>query len=235
LCVALSADVQAFVAAAEAAATVVLLGHEDGVVAALALGDTPRQDAAAAVAALRAIGVEPILMSGDRAQTARAVGTMLGIRDARGDLSPEDKREAIRALQASGAVVAMVGDGVNDAPGLAQAQVSVSVGSATPLAQWTADVVILSDALARVGEAVAHARRTLRIVRENLAWASVYNAVAIPAAALGHVTPLLAAVGMSASSLVVVGNALRVARVRTDNAGRAAATGALPAHEPNRI
>jgi Cu2+-exporting ATPase len=208
-----------FLAAAQG--TVVLLGSDHAVVAGIALDDTPRVDAAATVAALRAIGVVPVLMSGDRSEVAQSVGQSLGIADAHGDMTPEDKREAIRALQAQGAVVAMVGDGVNDAPGLAQAQVSVSLGSATPLAQWTADVVILSDALARVGEAIAHARRTLAVVRQNLAWASVYNAVAIPAAALGFVTPLLAAAGMSVSSLVVVGNALRVARVAT-------------AHEPQR-
>ncbi|GIK84750.1 MAG: copper-translocating P-type ATPase [Betaproteobacteria bacterium] len=204
----------AFVAGAGEAATIVVLGSAQRTLAAIALGDTPRVDAAEAVAALRACGVVPILMSGDRAEAARAAGSALGIEDARGDLSPEAKRDAIRALQARGAVVAMVGDGVNDAPGLAQAQVSVSLGSATPLAQWAADVVILSDALVRVAESIGHARRTLRVVRQNLAWASAYNAVAIPSAALGLVTPLVAAIGMSASSLVVVGNALRVAHVR---------------------
>ncbi|HEX4882512.1 MAG TPA: heavy metal translocating P-type ATPase [Casimicrobiaceae bacterium] len=211
------AELRAFVDAAHASSTVVLLGDANGVLGAIALGDTPRADAATAVASLRALGVEPILMSGDRQQAAHAAGAALGIRDARGDLTPGQKRDAIVALQAAGAVVAMVGDGVNDAPGLAQAQVSVSLGSATPLAQWTADVVILSDAIARVGEAIVHARRTLAVVRQNLGWASVYNAIAIPAAALGFVTPLLAAVGMSVSSLVVVGNALRVARVKADD------------------
>ena len=108
----------------------------------------------------------------------------------------------------------MVGDGINDAPPLAQAQVSISLASATPIAQWTADVVVLNDALAAVPQAVEHARRTLAVIRQNLAWASVYNAIAIPAAAFGLVTPLVAAIGMSLSSLAVVANAARLARVR---------------------
>ena len=143
-----------------------------------------------------------------------AVAGTLGIAEARGDATPEDKRAAISALQAEGSVVAMVGDGINDAPSLAQAQVSICLGSATPLAQWTADVVVLSDKLARIADTVGHARRTMLVVRENLAWAFVYNMVAIPAAAFGHMTPLFAALGMSVSSLLVVGNALRVSVLR---------------------
>ncbi len=234
LCGTLPQRAAAFVAGAQASSTVVLLGGEGRAIAGFALGDTPRPDAAAAIAALRAIGVEPILMSGDRNETAVATAQLLGIRDARGDLSPEGKREAIRALQARGAVVAMIGDGVNDAPGLAQAQVSISLGSATPLAQWTADVVILSDAVGRVSDAIAHARRTLGVVRQNLGWASVYNAIAIPAAALGYVTPLVAAIGMSLSSLVVVANALRVAHI-PGGTPRSRAAPAAPLHDPQRI
>jgi P-type Cu2+ transporter len=136
----------------------------------------------------------------------------LGIGTCRGDALPEDKRRYVSGLQAGGGIVAMVGDGINDAPSLAQAQVSISLGSATPLAQWAADVVILGDDLSRVADAILHARRTLGIIRQNLGWAFAYNAVAIPAAAAGLVTPLVAAIGMSASSLLVVANALRATR-----------------------
>jgi Cu2+-exporting ATPase len=143
---------------------------------------------------------------------------MLGIADARGDMLPDDKRAAVATLQSDGAIVAMVGDGINDAPALAQAQVSLSLKSATPLAQWTADVVVLSDELPRIADAIGHARRTFRVIRQNLAWAFLYNAIAIPADAFGFVTPLVAAVGMSASSLAVVANALRLARIRSNTA-----------------
>ncbi len=198
-----------------AAASVVALGDACGLIALFALGDAPRPGAAALIARLTALGIVPMLVSGDRAATVTTAARAIGIADARGDALPEDKRAVVARLQAGGAIVAMVGDGINDAPSLAQAQVSVSLGSATPLAQWTADVVVLSDELSRIADAIVHARRTFRVVRENLAWAFVYNLVAIPAAAFGYVTPLVAALGMSASSLAVVGNALRVARIRT--------------------
>ncbi len=129
---------------------------------------------------LRRLGITPVLLSGDRAATVAAAAATLGIADARGEMGPEDKRAAIVALQRGGAVVAMAGDGINDAPALAQAQVSVSLKSATPLAQWTADVVVLSDELPRIADAIAHARRTFRVIRQNLGWAFVYNAIAIP-------------------------------------------------------
>jgi Cu2+-exporting ATPase len=226
----------AFVADAAATASVAVLGGEQGTRAVFALGDTLRPGAREVVQALRDDGIVPVLLSGDRASSVTAIARQLGIADARGDLEPAGKRAAILALQSQGAVVAMAGDGINDAPGLAQAQVSVSLGSATPLAQWTADVVILSDALPRIGEAIRHARRTLAVVRQNLGWAIAYNAVAIPAAALGYVTPLFAAIGMSLSSLVVVLNALRLARLPgIADAPAACALPAPPAHDAARI
>ena len=203
----------AFIDAVLPTATVVVLGSAKGTCAVFALGDSLRRGAREAVDAVRANGLTPVLMSGDRLCAARALGSAPRIDDVRGDLSPADKLAAIRALQARGAVVAMVGDGVNDAPGLAQADVSVSLGSATRIAQCNADVVVLSDELPRIAEAIGHAERTLAIIRQNLGWAFAYNGIAIPAAAFGLVTPLVAAAGMSLSSLAVVLNALRAARV----------------------
>jgi P-type Cu2+ transporter len=210
---AIAGGVRAEAAPGGATDTAVVLGDGRGPLAVFALGDRWRTGARDLVAGLSSLGITPVLLSGDRQSAVAATAAALGIADARGDTLPEDKRDAIATLQQRGAVVAMVGDGINDAPALAQAQVSASLGSATPLAQWTADIVILADDLTRLTATIRHARRTLAVVRQNLAWAFAYNAVAIPAAALGYVTPLVAAIGMSASSLLVVGNALRVARM----------------------
>ena len=199
------------------------VGDEHGWQALFTFADPLRPGAARLIEELVTLGITPVLLSGDRAASVDHVARMLGVADARGDLTPEDKRDAIARLQANGAVVAMMGDGINDAPALARAQVSISLGTATPLAQHTADVVILSDRVERAAGAMREARRTLTVIRQNLAWAAVYNAVAIPAAAFGLVTPLVAAVGMSVSSLVVVANALRLTRARDRGAGPAPA------------
>ena len=189
------------------------LGDENGWRAMFAFADGLRPGAARLMEELRSLGITPVMLSGDREVSVQAVARSLGLDDAHGDLTPDAKRAAIARLQEKGAVVAMIGDGINDAPALAQAQVSISLGSATPLAQHTADVVILSDHVERAATALREARRTLAVIRQNLAWAAAYNAIAIPAAAFGFVTPVVAAVGMSLSSLVVVANALRLTRL----------------------
>jgi Cu2+-exporting ATPase len=140
----------------------------------------------------------------------RRVAGELGIADARGNLLPEDKHAALRELQANGALVAMTGDGVNDAPVLAQAQLSIAMGSGTDLARSQAHVVLLGDDLHALIDGVLLARRAMRIVRQNLCWSFLYNITAIPLAMCGMVTPWLAGIGMSASSLLVVLNALRL-------------------------
>ncbi len=201
----------AFAAGVAATTTLVALGDARGWQALFALADTMREDAAAAIGDLHRMGITTMVLSGDRRANVDAVAQALGIADGRAELTPEAKREAIVAMQRAGAVVAMVGDGVNDAPALAQAQVSFSLSNAAPLAQWTADVVVLSDRIGLVPATLRDARRAMRILHQNFGWAIAYNALAIPAAAMGWVTPLLAAAGMAASSLVVVGNALRLA------------------------
>jgi Cu2+-exporting ATPase len=193
--------------------TQVALGDADGIAAWFTCADAPRPDAGALVVRLTALGLTTLLMSGDSSPQAVRLGKSVGIDDARGDLSPDGKRAAIAELQAGGAIVAMIGDGINDAPAMAQAHVSLSIAKAAPLAQWTSDVVVLGDRLLPIADAFSHARKTLGVIRQNLGWAIAYNAIAIPLAAVGLVTPLAAAAGMSLSSLAVVGNALRVARV----------------------
>ncbi len=204
------------------------LGDEQGWLALFTFADTLRPDAARLIGELRKLGIVPLMLSGDRQASVDAVAQMLGVAKAQGDLTPADKRDAIARLQSRRAVVAMLGDGINDAPALAQAQVSISLGTASPLAQHTADVVILSDRIERAATAIAEARRALAVIRQNLAWAAAYNAIAIPAAAFGLVTPLVAAAGMSLSSLFVVANALRLVRRRDERekAGSVSVAGA---------
>ena len=202
-----------FEARASTAATLVALGGARGWSALFALADPLRPDARAAVAELHRMGIATLVLSGDRKSAVDAVAQALGVTDARAQLTPDDKRDAITALQCTGAVVAMVGDGINDAPALAQAQVSFSLSSGAPLAQWTADVVVLNNRVDRIPVTLSSAQRALRILRQNFGWAIAYNSLAIPAAAMGWVSPLVAAVGMAVSSLVVVGNALRLTAV----------------------
>jgi Cu2+-exporting ATPase len=192
--------------------TVVALGDEHGWLALFTLGDPLRRDARLLVRELQALGATVCLLSGDRAAQVAYLARELGIERVGGDATPQDKLEFVRALQQQGAVVAMVGDGVNDAPVLAQAQVSVALAGGTRLAQISADMVLMPERLDALLDAVRIARRTLRVIRQNLIWAVVYNAIVLPLAVLGHVTPLIAGAGMSLSSLAVVLNALRLLR-----------------------
>ena len=198
------------VAAPPAAVAGVVLGDMQGFLAHFEFGDRLRDQAAATVARLKALGIEVELLSGDQAAVVQRVADELGIHRYQARCLPQDKLRHIQALQASGAVVAMVGDGVNDAPVLAAAQVSLAMGGGTQLAHASADMVLLSEQLPHLADAIQTSRRTLAIIRQNLAWALVYNLVALPLAAAGWIAPWMAAIGMSTSSLVVVVNALRL-------------------------
>jgi Cu2+-exporting ATPase len=194
--------------------TVVALAGEEGWLGLFRLADQPRAGARQALAALRSQGLSLSALSGDAPATVARVAADLGIDQATGAMTPEGKHEAIRRLQEAGQLVAMVGDGVNDAPVLAQAHVSVAMGGGTDLARSQGDVVLLSNDLGQLAVGVALARRTLAVIRQNLAWAFAYNLLAIPLAMAGWITPWMAGIGMSASSLLVVLNALRLQRGR---------------------
>lgn len=202
-------------AAVPAGTTAVWLGNADGWLARFDLCDELRPDAADVVRRLRAAGKTVLLLSGDDHDTTQQVAARLGIAGALGGKLPEEKLNHVRRLQRQGAVVAMVGDGVNDAAVLRGADVSFAMGrGAEPAqlhaAQLHADVVLLGEGLQPLADAADTARRTLAVIRQNLAWVTLYNVVAIPAAALGLLQPWMAGIGMAAGSALVVLNALRL-------------------------
>lgn len=189
-----------------------LLGDRQGPLAWFGLDDRLRDDAPALLAACKARGWHTLLLSGDNSPMVAEVATQLGIDQAIGGLRPDDKLERLKALQAEGRKVLMLGDGVNDVPVLAAADISIAMGSATDLAKTCADAVLLSNRLDALVQAFNLARRTRRNIIENLLWATLYNGLMLPFAALGWITPVWAAIGMSVSSLIVVLNALRLTR-----------------------
>lgn len=193
--------------------TLVLLASESKVLAAFLLSDAIRPDTAKLIASLRRSGREVLLLTGDNEAAAHRVADEVGIEQLAWRLSPEGKLDKLRQLQAEGAVVAMVGDGVNDAAVLAGAQVSVAMGGGADVAAASADVVLVADRLQALADGFTTARRTLWTVRQNISWAIGYNLLALPAAAAGLVAPWMAAIGMSLSSLLVVANASRLRKI----------------------
>ncbi|MGY2185617.1 heavy metal translocating P-type ATPase [Pseudomonas sp. SDO5591_S426] len=190
-----------------------LLGDRQGPLAWFVLDDRLRADAPALLAACKARGWRTLLLSGDSSPMVASVAAELGIDEARGGLRPDDKLQVLQQLHKEGRKVLMLGDGVNDVPVLAAADISVAMGSATDLAKTSADAVLLSNRLDALVQAFSLARRTRRVIIENLLWAALYNGLMLPFAALGWITPVWAAVGMSISSLTVVLNALRLTRL----------------------
>jgi Cu2+-exporting ATPase len=192
--------------------SVIALADEQGARALFAFGEMLRPDAAMLVDTARAAGTEVLLVSGDRAGSVERVARALGIERAYAQQTPASKRELVAQLQGTGRRVAMLGDGFNDAPVLAQADVSIALAEGAALAQARADFIVLGSRAGDVAALLRSARRGLCIVRENFVWALVYNIGAIPLAAFGYLSPALAAVGMAASSALVVANALRARR-----------------------
>ncbi len=190
----------------------VYMGRDGQLLASMSFTDGVRDDAAATVRAFQQAGQHVILLSGDQPGTVQRVAAALGITEFHAACLPEQKLAFVKQLQQQGHVVAMVGDGINDAAVLSAADVSFAMGSGATLAQVNADCVLLSGRIGSLSDAAQVARASMRIVRQNLAWATLYNLVAIPAAALGLITPWMSGVGMTASSALVVLNALRARR-----------------------
>jgi Cu+-exporting ATPase len=200
--------------AEEAGATAVLLGVDGQVAAVLSVTDTVKSSSAEGIERLEAAGVTPWLLTGDNQAVATAVAEQVGI-DARhvvAGVLPEGKVERIRALQAQGHKVAMVGDGVNDAPALATADLGLAMGSGTDVARSSAGIELMGSSVTQVADAVDLSRATLRVIRQNLFWAFAYNVLGLPIAAFGLLNPMFAGIAMAASSVIVVGNSLRLRR-----------------------
>jgi Cu2+-exporting ATPase len=192
--------------------TCVWLGMQGRWLGRFLISDALRPDARQAVAYFQRRGKQVVLLSGDQQALADSVAGQLGIDSAIGDCLPDEKLAYVQALQAGGALVAMVGDGINDAAVLSAADVSFAMGSGATLAQVHADCVLLDARLQLLTDSARSAARTMGVIRQNLAWATLYNLVAIPAAAFGVLNPWLSGLGMAASSALVVLNALRLRR-----------------------
>jgi Cu2+-exporting ATPase len=190
--------------------TLVFLANHQSLIGAFVFEDEIRRGARELIQALQQQGKSVSLLSGDQAIAVQRVAKELGIENVSAALLPEDKLQQVKALQKKGEIVAMIGDGVNDAPVLAQAQVSIAMGGGTQVARASADMILLTEQLPHLLVGINTARQTLKIIRQNVAWAIGYNLVALPAAAVGWVDPWMAAIGMSFSSLLVVTNALRL-------------------------
>ena len=202
---------------ASEARTPVYVAVDGRVAAVIAIADPIRATSPAAVARLKRMGLEIVLLTGDDRQTAEAVARAVGIERVIAQVLPDEKLEQVRQVQQQGKVVALVGDGLNDAPALAQAHIGIAMGTGVDVALEAADIVLMRSDLLGVADAIGLSRRTMRIVRQNLFWAFVYNVIGIPVAAGALypafgllLTPAMAAAAMAASSVSVVSNSLRL-------------------------
>ena len=196
--------------------TAMLLASGGRLVAVIAVADTVKPEAKEAIAGLRSEKVQVIMLSGDNQRTAEAIGRLLGIDRVIADVLPADKAQVIKELQASGKVVAMVGDGVNDAPALATADIGIAIGSGSDVAKETGGIILVRSDVRDVVAGIRLSRSTMRTIRQNLFWAFIYNAVGVPIAAFGLLNPMIAAAAMALSSLSVIVNSALLKRVKLD-------------------
>ena len=212
-----SAELDALRQAAEAEGrTAIVAGWDGAVKAVFVISDTPKPSSAAAVRRLRALGLRPILLTGDNRTTAEAMAAEVGIDEVIAEVLPADKAALVRRLQDEGSVVAMVGDGVNDAPALAQADLGLAIGTGTDVAIEASDLTLVSGDLNAAADAIRLSRRTLGTIKGNLFWAFAYNVAALPLAVAGLLNPLVAGAAMALSSVFVVSNSLRLQRFKPE-------------------
>ena len=206
------AHIETLAAAQQSGATSIMVAVDGTFAGLINLTDTVKQTSAAAIAELKDLGLRPVLLTGDNAAVAARVASEVGIdqADVYADVFPEGKAQTVRDLQARGQVVAMVGDGVNDAPALAQADLGIAMGSGTDVAIEAADITIMGNDVAQVAQSIELSRKTLGTIKMNLFWAFLYNTIGIPIAALGFLNPMIAGAAMAASSVLVVANSLRL-------------------------
>ena len=196
--------------------TVMFAGSEDGFMGLLAVADTIKESSAEAVRQLKELGCEVYMLTGDNRATAESIAKAAGITHVFAEVLPNNKSRQVAQLQAEGHIVAMAGDGINDAPALATADIGIAMGGGTDIAIESADITLMRDDLAMIPAAIRLSKKTMQKIRQNLFWAFVYNSVGVPFAAFGFLNPILAGAAMAFSSVSVVTNSLLLKRYQPE-------------------